>query len=283
MVATAEMKAFLGSPDAADAPESEAASGAAEGAGESGDVQEGASQEAGDNDADGAEKASEGAGDGEEKVVSKEEAKKLEEDKAKDSSYKRLQKRAEVAKEDSKKARKEAAEALVIANEWRNRAHVLASELKKVVAQAKQSGYNRDSRDDQILASRLRESDHSIKQAAPEYVKKVEEDAEVAELRQQYVETAADLETQYPGITQGEILRAYAVVVESSEGQEDVSMEEVAEMLHVRKTRGKGPQAQLQKNRAAVRPIRSSPTSRPPEFRADRDGMKNYLRSQGLA
>lgn len=202
--------------------------------------------------------------------------------KEKDSSYKRLQKREEKAREAAKTARKEAAEALVIANKYKRRAEVAIDYAKQLMAQARAAGVRIDQRDGQIFVSRMKEAAREVDEHAPKHFERVEEEAQVAELRQQYVEQAEDLAGKY-GLDQGEILRAYAVIVESSSGREDPSMDEVAEMLRDRKRRQQGRPTQAEKNRTAVRPIKSGGIQKPMELGTDTDSMKKWLHSQGLA
>jgi hypothetical protein len=208
---------------------------------------------------------------------------KVEEEK-KNSSYQRLSKKYEKASAEAKAKAAEAAEALVIANEWRQRAFVLAKELKKVVVDARKTGYTRDHRDDKILTGELQKVSKDLR-----------EESRAAHERQEHkmaVEAAADdlaheadvLSRRYPGLTRDEILLGYAVVVESSKGEEDPPMDEIAQMLHTRKNKAVSAREQVQTNRTAPRTIRQVPSfSKPPDFKADRDGMKSFLKSQGLA
>lgn len=200
------------------------------------------------------------------------------------SSYQRLHKKHTALLEENKKNRAEASEALVIANEWRQRAFVIAKELRKVMGEAKKHGYNRDARDDRLLIHEMRNSTQDMRVEAKKIDVQKQEAADIAQAAEDYAHEASSLASKYKGLSQGEILRGYAAVVESSPGDEEPSMEEVAQLLHARKTKANASRDQLQANRGAPRPLRQSASpSRPPEFKPDRDGMKAFLKSNALA
>lgn len=200
------------------------------------------------------------------------------------SSYQRLQKKHAALSEENKKNRAEASEALVIANEWRQRAFVIAKELRRVMGEAKKHGYSRDVRDDKLLIHEMRNTSQDMRTEAKKLDVQKQEAAEINQAAEEYAHEASSLASKYRGLSQGEILRGYAAVVESSPGDEEPSMEEVAQLLHARKAKASAPRDQMQVNRSAPRPLRQSASpSRPPEFKSDRDGMKAFLKSNALA
>lgn len=240
-----------------------------------------------------APEGSEGPPEGSEDTPEKpaEEAPKDEEQKAateevekKSSSYQRLQKKFEATREEAKKAKAESAEALVIANEWRQRAFVIAKELRKVIQDAKGTGYARDTRDDRLLMHQLKEGSKDLRQESAKMQAERNEKAEVEAAAQEFSDRAESLAAKYPSLSKGEILRGYAAVLESSGDSDETPMEEVADLLNARKNRAAASREQIQTNRAAPKPMRQgSSFSRPPEFKADQAGMKSFLKSQGLA
>src|SRR5688500_6435353 len=265
--------------------------GALEAASDTAEAEDGApesTEEAGEGVSEGSEDDEEAyeakAEDDEESAEKKEAKDEKKDEKKKSSSYARLQKRLELKDAEAKRARKEAAEGLVLANQWRNRTIVLAREVEKMKRSLAERGVRRDPRDDRLLAHEMRELDRETAGAGTEHLSKAEEQAHIDNIASQMTEEASDLEAKYKGqVKQGEILRAYAAMIESSKGEEDVSMEEVANLLYARKTKARGPQTQLQKNRSAVRPIKTQTTARPPDFKANTTDMHSFLRSQGLA
>lgn len=209
------------------------------------------------------------------------------EEKAK-SSYQRLNRKYVQAQADLAKAKDEAHEALVIANEWRQRGIAALKEMRRVIADAQRVGYRRDPKDDRLLAAEMREASHGLQQKASETRAAAKEQAEVKALADSYTSEAADLAKKYfpnakPAEVQGEILRAYAAMVESSNGEVDVSMEEVAKVLHGYKNRGQGARAQLEKNRQAISTIKPGGLTKPRDYKANQDDMKAFLVENGLA
>lgn len=253
-------------------------------------VQEGPAPEVAEGAPDGQEAAQESASELEEAPEEKgeaEEAKSEAEPKTEDekpnSSYQRLNRKFQETQVQLKKAKDEAHEALVIANEWRARGIRAVKEMQRVISEAQRFGYRRDPRDDRILAHEMREQSQGVQSKAAKVREEQVQNEEVQTLAAQYTEDAKAVAKRFPGLTYGEILRGHATMVESFGGEQDVSMEEVAKLLHGYKNRGQGPRAQLEKNRSAVQTIKPGGPVKPREYKPVNTDMAAFLRDNGLA
>lgn len=229
------------------------------------------------------ESADEEEGTSDEEENEESESKGNKDDKPKKPSrYQRLKQRAETAQAEAKTARAEGHKATVVANQWYAEAMAIRDFAQKLIKEHK---LQIDPRDLEVYQARRKIQDKELQEAAHSDFANREtqatQQAQRAELQQQFLEEADSLAEKFPGLTRKQILNAYAGVLEA---EEEMSMSEVAENLATalkRVGRNVATKAQAAANQSAPRTINGRSST--PKYGRDTTGMKAFLKSTGLA
>lgn len=250
--------------------------------GKGAEAQESPVKVAGDEaSAEGAEAKDAPSKDGE--AAKDEEGTEAEDKPGKPNRYQRLKLREQQAQQEAKTAKKDAHEALLIANAWRAEALALRQEYETALKEAQAVGYKRSPKDDELFETRRKLQELSLRE---EFAKRQTEESkkeEIAQYHRQQVESfqeqAIATAKKYPGVPPQKILLAYAAMREAGE---DASLEDAAETLaavYMKKqtsAQHAAERKQFQANGSAPKPIRAS-GGPPPSYPSSKEGMKAFI------